>query len=158
MSKAGQRKEKKHWAIEKPKLRHARQLRGIHQIDPDDMEFKNTMKNARKKLEVPLESAMPCRIAHGHGETWCTHNKSCKTRYACVIEALDSTKTRIRRTQRKDHEDLLVREAVKSLVSRLPFAELRRLFSTVSKLSRSVCGSGCIRTEEWKKTVKDRSK
>ena len=50
MSKAAQRKVKKHWAIEKPKLRHACQLRGIYQIDPDDMEFKNTMKNARTKV------------------------------------------------------------------------------------------------------------
>ena len=37
-------------------------------------------------------------------------------------------------------------------------AEWRRLFSTESRLSRSVCRSGCIRTEEWKKTGKDRSK
>ena len=33
-----------------------------------------------------------------------------------------------------------------------PLAEWRRLFSTESRLSRSVCRSGCIRTEEWKKT------
>ena len=31
----------------------------------------------------------------------------------------------------------------------------RRLFSTVSNLSKSVCTSGCIKTEEWKKTEKD---
>ena len=65
---------------EKPKLGHARQLRGIYHIDRDDMEFKNTMKNARKKLEVPLESATACKIAHGHGETWCTQNNSRKIR------------------------------------------------------------------------------
>ena len=80
LSKAAQPKEKKYWAIEKPKLNNACQLRGIYQIDPDDMEFKNTMNNARKKLEVPLESAMACKIAHGHGETWCTQNKSRKIR------------------------------------------------------------------------------
>ena len=32
------------------------------------------------------------------------------------------------------------------------------LFSTESRLSRSVCRSGCIRTEEWNKTGKDRLK
>ena len=42
MSKAAQRKEKKHWAVEKPELENARRLRGIYQIDPDDMELKNT--------------------------------------------------------------------------------------------------------------------
>ena len=45
-----------------------------------------------------------------------------------------------------------------SQASRLPLAEWRRLFSTDSRLSRSVCRSGCIRTEEWKKTEKDRLK
>ena len=30
-------------------------------IDDEDMEFKGTTKNAHKKLEVPLESAMPCK-------------------------------------------------------------------------------------------------
>ena len=89
MSKAAQRKEKKYWAIQKPKLDNACQLRGIYQIDPDDMEFKNTMNNARKKLEVPLESAMPCKIVNRHGETRSTQNNSHKTRYACIIEAHD---------------------------------------------------------------------
>ena len=35
-----------------------------------------------------------------------------------------------------------VREKVTSLASRLPLAEWRRLFSTESRLSRSVCKSG----------------
>ena len=39
-------------------------LRGF--FDPDDMEFKNTMKNARMLLEVPLESAMPYK---SHNDT-----------------------------------------------------------------------------------------
>ena len=37
-------------------------------------------------------------------------------------------------------------------------AELRRLDCMVIKLSSSVCCSECIRKEDWKKTVKDRSK
>ena len=45
---AAQRKEKQVWAIEKPKLDNARRLRGIHFIDPDDVEFKETIE--RKKL------------------------------------------------------------------------------------------------------------
>ena len=28
---------------------------------PDDMELKDTKNNARKKLEVQMESAMPCK-------------------------------------------------------------------------------------------------
>ena len=37
---------------EKLHLENARKLRGIYFIDPEDMEFKETIKNARKKLET----------------------------------------------------------------------------------------------------------
>ena len=46
----------------KPKLDNARKLRGIHFIYPDDGEFKETMKYARKMLEIPMEAAMPCKM------------------------------------------------------------------------------------------------
>ena len=61
MSDASKRKQKQKWAIEKPKLDNARKLRGIYFIDPDDGEFKDIMKNARGKLEVPMPAAMPCK-------------------------------------------------------------------------------------------------
>ena len=47
-------REKQKWSIENPKLDHARRLRGIYFIDPEDMEFKETIRNARKKLETPM--------------------------------------------------------------------------------------------------------
>ena len=47
-----EREEKHKWAIGKPKLENARRLWGIYFVDPDDREFKETIKNARKKLEV----------------------------------------------------------------------------------------------------------
>ena len=43
---------------EKPKLGNARRLRGICFIDPEDKEFKETIKNARKKLETPVAPAI----------------------------------------------------------------------------------------------------
>ena len=54
MSGASKRKEKQKSAIEKPKLDNAGKLRGIYFIDPDDEEFKDIMKNARRKSEVPM--------------------------------------------------------------------------------------------------------
>ena len=36
-------------------------FRGIYFIDPEDKEFKETIKNARKKLETPMAPAMPCK-------------------------------------------------------------------------------------------------
>ena len=62
MSKAAQKKGKQQWAIEKPKLDDARRLRGIYFIDPEDGEFKETIENAGKKLEILMESAMPCKM------------------------------------------------------------------------------------------------
>ena len=41
-------REKHKWAMDKPKLDNARRLRGIYFIDPEDKEFKETMRNARK--------------------------------------------------------------------------------------------------------------
>ena len=52
--------EKSH---EKPQIDNARKLRGIYVIDPEDKEFKETIKNARKKLETAMAPAMPCKIS-----------------------------------------------------------------------------------------------
>ena len=48
MSKNAKLREKQKWAIEKPKLDDARRLRGIYFIDPEDKEYKETIRNARK--------------------------------------------------------------------------------------------------------------
>ena len=62
MGKNAKLKEKQKWSNEKLHLENARKLRGIYFIDPEDKEFKETIKNARKKLETPIASAMPCKI------------------------------------------------------------------------------------------------
>ena len=41
IGKAAQRREKQEWAIEKPKLEHARKLRGIYSTDPSDENYKD---------------------------------------------------------------------------------------------------------------------
>ena len=55
-------KEKQKWSEERIHLDNARKLRGIYFIDPEDKEFKETIKNARKKLETSVAPAMPCKI------------------------------------------------------------------------------------------------
>ena len=62
MSKNAKMREKQKWSHEKLHLDNARKLRGIYFIDAEDMEFKETIKNARKKLETPMAPAMPCKI------------------------------------------------------------------------------------------------
>ena len=86
MSDASKRKEKQKWTIEKPKLDNARRLRGIYFVDPDDEEFKHIMKNARRKLEVPMPAAMPCKLQRKYRET-CRVDE-CKTKYACIAEGI----------------------------------------------------------------------
>ena len=60
-------KEKQQWSEEKIHLDNARKLRGIYFIDPEDKEFKETIKNARKKLETSVAPAMPCKIMKNVG-------------------------------------------------------------------------------------------
>ena len=51
MGKHAKLKEKQKCSHEKIHLENARKLRAIYFIDPEDTEFKETIKNARKKLE-----------------------------------------------------------------------------------------------------------
>ena len=67
MGKNAKLKEKQKWSNEKLHLDNARKLRGIYFIDPEDKEFKETIKNARKKLETSVAPAMPCKIMKNCG-------------------------------------------------------------------------------------------
>ena len=67
MGKHAKLKEKQKWSNEKFHLENARKLRGIYFIDPEDKEFKETIKNARKKLETSVALAMPCKIMKNCG-------------------------------------------------------------------------------------------
>ena len=91
MTDAPKNEAKRTWAIEKPKLENARQLRGIFFIEPNDEEFKLTKKAARRKLEVPMPAAMPCKIPiKSSGKTHRNIEKR-KTKYGCVVDADEST-------------------------------------------------------------------
>ena len=63
-------------------------LRGIYIIDPEDKEFKETIKNARKKLDTPMAPAVPCKISKKskHGGTRGKKNEI-KSNFACILEA-----------------------------------------------------------------------
>ena len=90
-------REKQKWSIEKPKLDNARRLRGIYFIDPEDIEFKETIKNARKKLETPVAPAMARKTCkkNKNGETRSKTN-DIKLKFACVLEASESTRMRMK--------------------------------------------------------------
>ena len=87
-----------------PKLDNARQLRGIFFVEPNDEEFKLTIKAARRKLEVPMPAAMPCKIPiKSSGETRRSTGKH-KTKYTCVVDADESTRPRLEGAVHKHHD------------------------------------------------------
>ena len=106
-------KEKQKWSNEKLHLENARKLRGTCFIDPEDKEFKETIKNARKKLGTSVAPAMPCEIMKkncGSGGS----NKI-KTRLACILEADESTRLRMGESLPNHHEDHIAGKGDNSL-------------------------------------------
>ena len=100
MGKHAKLKEKQKWFNEKLHLENARKLRGIYFIDPEDKEFKETIKNARNKLETSVAPAMPCKRIAGMVDP-----KKIKTRLACILEADESTRLRMGNSVPNHHED-----------------------------------------------------
>ena len=80
-------------------------------LEPDDEEFKRTMKNARRKLEIPMPAAMLCRLQPNQ------HRETCRTgqKYACTVEAGESVRIRMKGCQSKNHEDHIAGKGVHSL-------------------------------------------
>ena len=79
-------------------------MRGICFIDPEDTEFKETIKNARKKLETSVALAMPCKIVKNCGSG--ASNKI-QTKLAWILEADESTRLRMGNSIPHHHDDLL---------------------------------------------------
>ena len=99
-----QAEEKQKWSDEKLHLDNARKLRGIYFIDAEDKEFKETIKNARKKLETSVAPAMPCRIM----------KKNC-AKLVCILEASESTRLRMGESLPNHHEDHIAGKGNNSL-------------------------------------------
>ena len=103
-------KEKQKWSNEKLHLDNARKLRGIYFIDLEDKEFKETIKNARKKLETPVAPAMPCKMMKSKKNCWSGASNKIKTRLACILEASDSARLRMGESLPNHHEDHIARK------------------------------------------------
>ena len=76
-------------------------------------EFKETFKNARKKLETSIAPAMPSKIMKkncGNGVS----NKI-KTRLACILETDESTRLRMEESLPNYHEDHIAGKGDNSL-------------------------------------------
>ena len=111
MGKHAKLKEKQEWSEEKIHLDNTRKLRGIYFIDPEDKE-KETIKNARKKLETSVAPAMPCKIMKNCGSGGSDKNK---TKFACILEANESTRMRMGNSEPPNHEDHIAGKGENSL-------------------------------------------
>ena len=109
-------REKHKWALEKPKLDNARRLGGIYFIDPEEKEFKETIKNARRKSETPMAPAMPCKTSKKckHGETPGKTNEI-KSKLACILDASESTRLRMEESLPNHHEEHIAGKGDNSL-------------------------------------------
>ena len=87
MGKSAKLKEKQKWSHEKIHFDNARKLRGIYFIDPEDKEFKETIKNARKKLETPMAPAMPCKMIKNNKNCGSGASNKIKTKLVCILES-----------------------------------------------------------------------
>ena len=103
MGRNAKLKEKQKWSNEKLHLDSTRKLRGIYFIDLEDKEFKETIKNARKKLETSVAPATPCKIMKKNCRSGGS-NKN-KTRLASILEADESTRLRMWKSLPNHHED-----------------------------------------------------
>ena len=116
MGKNAKLKERQKWSHEKPQLDNARKLRGSYFIDPEDKECKETIKNARKKLETSVTPAMPCKTSKTcmHGETR-GKTDEIKSKFACILEASESTRLRMEESLPSCHEDHVAGKGYNSL-------------------------------------------
>ena len=116
MGKTAKLKEKQKWSNEKLHLENARKLRGIYFIDPEDKEFKETIKNARKKLETPVALAMSCKIIKSNENCGSGASNKIKTKLACLLEASESTRLRFEESLLIHHEDHVAGKGENSLL------------------------------------------
>ena len=113
MGKNAKLKGKQKWSEEKLHLENARILRGIYFVDQEDKELKETIKNARKKLETSVAPAMPCKIQKKNCGS--DGSNKIKTRLACILEASESTRLRMGDSLPNHHEDHIVGKRDNSL-------------------------------------------
>ena len=73
------------------------------------------MKAARRKLEVPMPAAMPCKIQiTSSGETHRNIGKR-KTKFACIVDADENTRLRLEGAEHKPHQDHITAKGMNSV-------------------------------------------
>ena len=114
MSEAAQRKEKQKCAIEKPKFDDARRLRGIYIIDPADAEYK-VSKTRGEIWKFRCQQQCFARSGKERTRKLVAILMLARQKYACIVEADESSGKRLEGTLHKDHEDHIAGKGINSL-------------------------------------------
>ena len=116
------------WAIEQPKLDNARRQRDIYFVDPEDGDYKETLKTQGKDGDtyesgnIPMRAVMlrkmgtkkrPNKLRETASKTN-ESNKIRKTQHAYVVEAHESTRKRLKSLP-KNNEDLVAEKGFNSM-------------------------------------------
>ena len=135
-------KERQKWSHEKLHLENARKLRGSYFLDPEDKEFKETIKNARKKLETSMAPAMPCKISKNN-QNWVTRSKTndFKSKLECILEASELTRLRMGESLPIHHEDHVAGKRTQ-FITALEFGSQIYSYASSHEESRSKGSSG----------------
>ena len=144
-------RDKQKWAIEKPKLDNAGRLRGFYFIDPENKEFKETIKNARKKLETPMAPSMPCNICKksNNGEIRGKTTNDFKSKFACILKASEFSRMRMEACLPKYCEDHIAGKGDNSL----QHYNLVQKFIPVPQAMKIPAAKAAL-DEEWEKLEK----
>ena len=110
VSKAAQRKQQ--GAFEKPRLDNAGKLRGICFVDPEDVEFKETMTNARTNRSRLWNH--PRLKPSARRSLWRKKPNTRRPKCACIVEAHESTRQRTEKSPPQDHEDRIAAKGFNS--------------------------------------------
>ena len=150
LGRNAQLKERQKWSHEKPKLDNARKLRRIYFIDPEDEEFKETIKNARKKLETPMAPAMPCKTSkNSQHEVTRGKTNDFKSKFACILEASESTRLRMGESLPHHHQDHNAGKGDNSLQHN----NLVHKFNPVPQAMKIIAAKAAV-DKEWEKLEK----
>ena len=114
---------------EKPKLDNARRLRGIYFLDPDDLDYKETLQNARRKLDRHVTAAMPCKRKPRTSNTKVAaediaSQKGFKNICGWVVESHESTRQRVESSLLTKHEDHIAGKGKTSMTITIWFTSL----------------------------------
>ena len=150
MGKHFKLKVKEKWSEEKIHLENARKLRGIYFVDPKDKEFKEKIKNARKKLKTSVALILPCKILKNCGSG--ASNKL-KTKLASILEADESTRNAYGKTRYHQHHEDHIAGKGKNSLQHYNLVHKFILFPQATKIPASKAAVD----KEWEKVEADES-